>query len=216
MNIIEFLKHKQRVGTWIQILILAAFLMWFVQDLARQTIAVSLISLLWGAKLLLYTLPQPLIWGVFLVIGTYILLKSLIPSQLFQSQKQVTVSETHGKVEKLADLIQLANQSEYSRRKLAQYLTTVALDILEFQRQESREQLYHALQTGSLKVNHELQRYFQTVLSKKSSSPSIGWRARIHEKFIAPKQRTPLDLEPVTIIHFLEHQLEGEHGYEDL
>ncbi|GAK58065.1 hypothetical protein ANT_09560 [Candidatus Vecturithrix granuli] len=209
MNIIAFLKRKQRVWTWIQILILAAFFMWFVQDLARQTIAVSLVSLLWGAKLLLYTLPQPLIWGVFLVIGTYILLKSLIPSQLFQSQKGGTVSETHGKVEKLADLFQLANQSEYSRRKLAQYLTTVTLDILEFQRQESREQLYRALQTGSLEIDQELRQYFQTALAKKTVSSSTGLWAKIHERFAAQKQQTPLDLEPVTIIRFLEDQLEG-------
>lgn len=209
MNIIEFLKHKQRAWRWIQILILAAFFMWFVQDLARQTIAVSLVSLLWGAKLLLYTLPQPLIWGVFLVVGTYILLKSLISSQLFQSQKQIKVSKPHGKVEKLADLIQLANQSEYSRRKLAQYLTTVTLDILEFQRQESREQLYHALQTGNLEIDQELRKYFQTALAKRNVSSSTGLWAKIHERFAAQKQQTPLNLEPTTIIRFLEEQLKG-------
>lgn len=216
MNIIAFLKHKRRVWKWIQILILAACLMWFVQDLARQTVAVSLISLLWGVKLLLYTLPQPLIWIAFLVIGGYILVKSLIPSQLFQSQPQVAASETHGKVEKLADLIRLANQSEYSRRKLAQYLTTVTLDMLEFQRQESREQLYHALQTGSLEIDQELRNYFQTALTKKNASSSTGLWAKIHERFAAQKQRTLLNLEPVTIIRFLEDQLEGEHEHEGL
>lgn len=210
MNMIALLKRKRRVWKWIQILILASFFMWFVQDLARQTIAVSLISLLWGVKLLLYTLPQPLIWGVFLMIGAYILLKSLIPAQLFQSQTRVLAPETHGKVEKLADLIQLANQSEYSRRKLAQYLTTVTLDILKFQRQESREQLYQALQTGSLEIDQELRQYFQTALTKRNVSSSPGLWTKIHERFAARKQRTPLDLEPITIIRFLEDQLEGD------
>lgn len=148
MNSIEFFKHRRKLWTWIEILVLAGFLMWFVQDLARQTIAISLVSFLWGAKVLLYTLPQPLIWTVFLILGAFILLKSLIPVQPFQAQKRIKTSENRGKVEKLTDLIQLANQSEYSRRKLAQYLSSVALDILEFEKQDSREQLTQALQMG--------------------------------------------------------------------
>lgn len=216
MNIIEVLKQKRTLWTWIQMLILAAFLMWFVQDLARQTIAISLVSLLWGGKLLLYTLPQPLIWSIFLILGAFILLKSLIPAQPFQAQKRIHASENRGKVEKLADLIQLAKQSEYSRRKLAQYLRTVTLDILEFERQDSRTQIYHALQSGSLEIDPEVRQYFQTALARKSISPSSGIRAKLHERFAAKKQQTPLDLQPVTIIRFLENQLEGKHRHESL
>lgn len=209
MNIIEFFKHKRKLRNRIEMLILAVFLMWFVQDLARQTIAVSLISLLWGVKLLLYTLPQPLIWAVFLIFGAFILLKSLIPPHPFQAQKRVEASEHRGKVEKLTDLIQFANQSDYSRRKLAQYLSSVTLDVLEFEKQESREQLSQALQAGSLELDPELRQYFQAALAKKSSVPSGGMRAKIHDKLVPQKQRSPLDLETETIIRFLENQLEG-------
>jgi hypothetical protein len=209
MNSIEFFKRKRKLWTWIQIVILAIFFMWFVQDVARQTIAISLVSLLWGVKLFLYTLPQPLIWAVFLMLGAFLLLKSLLPTQPLQAQKRIKTSENRGKVKQLADLIQLANQSEYSRRKLAQYVSGVALDMLEFERQASRTQLSQALRDGSLGIDPEIQQYFQAALARKSSPPSSGLRAKIHEKFAAQKQRTPLDLEPDTILRFLEKQLEG-------
>jgi hypothetical protein len=143
-------------------------------------------------------LPQDLIWFFFIGIIVFFAYKTLIRWKMpgFKSRRTQVINP--GQIEVLAELIRKANQGNYFRERLTQYLCDLTLKILAHRERLTPEIMKERLKSGTLDVPPEIMVYLQAGLI---------WDSPHHRK----SEKIPLlDLDTKRIVQFLEHQLEYE------
>jgi hypothetical protein len=143
-------------------------------------------------------LPQDLIWFFFIGIILFFAYKTLIKWKVSGFKSRRTQVRNPGQIEVLAELMRKANQGDYFRERLAQYLCDLTLKILAHRERLTPEIMKERLKSGTLDVPPEILVYLQAGLI---------WDSPHHRK----REKTQLlDLDPGRIVQFLEHQLDYE------
>lgn len=205
---------RQKCLLLIPIVVLTAILMFFLKDLARQLIAVPILYLFWAADVVLQIIPQNVLWGLFLLTGTIILLVSLLYTGRSAEQRVRPANTEHpGRVTELKRLIHFSQKWSYSKWNLAHNLTDLAAEIVAFQERCDVSDIKKQLHAGTYELPDELRRYFQAGHSRNLSTQP-GFFARLLRR--TPPQETDemLALDPAIVIDFLAHHLEGENEHE--
>jgi hypothetical protein len=196
----------------IGILLTVVVLMVALKDLARRTIAVPIMYLVWAAGLAFRIFSQHVLWILFLGVGMFILIKSLLNPKSSDREKRKIRTRYPGRIEELAKLVCYANRWNYSRWTLAHYLAELGSDILAFHAQNNPRQIQAQLKEGILEVSPEIQTYFQFGLSRNLTQHK-GWFARIRERFTLREHNSDptISVDPEPVVTFLEHQLETSY-----
>jgi hypothetical protein len=178
------------IGLGLTIVLLALLL----KDFVRGKVIIPFLKVLRFVD----DLPQDLIWFFFIGIILFFAYKTLIKWKIPWSQSRRTQVMNQGQIEVLAELIRKANQGDYFRERLEQYLCDLTLKILAHRERLTPEIMKERLKSGTLDVPPEILAYLQAGLI---------WDSPHHRK----REKTPpLDLDPKRIVQFLEHQLEYE------
>jgi hypothetical protein len=176
------------IGLGLTIILLALLL----RDFVRGNVIIPFLKVL----RFLDDLPQDLIWFFFIGIILFFAYKTLIKWKIPWSKSRRTQVKNQGQIEVLAELIRKANQGDYFRERLAQYLGDLTLNILAHRERLTPEIMKERLKSGTLDVPPEILVYLQAGLI---------WDSPHHRR----REKTPqLDLDPKRIVQFLEHQLE--------
>ena len=210
MKISQFIRTKKKIISILLTILLAVLLMWFVQDLARTIVLVPILYLIWVTDLASHTIPQYIIWGLFLLIGSLILGKSLFRPGRIRSKPRETVIEYTGRVEELARIIQFSQKWEYSRWNLAHHLAELASEIFASHGHRSYEHIKKQLEHAKMNLSPEIQSYFQAGLSRKTTQRNRFF-SRLRARIRSEKQSSSLDLDPERAVRFLEEHMEISH-----
>ncbi len=188
-------------------LVLTAALTLLLRGLVRELIILPLLQLYWVVRILLESIPQLLLWSLFVGVALLIAGGSLIGWRRAQERAEAAQREQPGRVAAWARWIRQAEEGDYSRWRLAHRLGGLALDLLAYRQQCPPEQVKRQLEEGSLAMPPEVRAYLQAGLGRglwgPSSHLSLLWR-----RLRGAPPPSPLDVELEAVIRFLETQLE--------
>jgi hypothetical protein len=192
------------------ILLLAAPLVLVLRDFAREAIVVPFLYVLWLGRLLFRSIPQPLLWSLFLALALSVAARSLGRRERPARGTREAEAESPGRVRVWARRIQLAARGDYSRWRLAHYLRKLILDVLTHRERLTPEQLRRRLGTGEVVVPPAVQAYLRAGLMPMPSGP-MGLLSRLRQRLRSRARTSPLDADLESAVQFLENQLEVSH-----
>ncbi len=176
-----------------------------LKDVVRVWVVAPLFDLLDGINR-----NQSMVWIFFLMILAFVIIKKIV--ELAQDSLLDSILEHFGRKKPeihMGEIQQMADWIEYTRtgirtpNRLAKYLGQLFLEVMAHNQKQSPKTILNRLKTNSLEVSPELNAYFRGVLLLEYSIPS-RWSKLVFWKKPPP---SPFDLDPETIIEFLENQM---------
>ena len=175
------------------------FMALLLRDFVRDSLIIPLLKLIRFVD----DLPQDLLWFFFLGIILFFAYKSLIKWEIPGFKVRRSKVNHRGQIEVLADLIGKADEGDYFRERLVQYLCELTLEILAYRERLTPAIIKERLRSGTLNVPPEIMAYLQAGLIWDSHHYRKMGRIRLRSN----TQGSPLDLEPMRVVEFLEYQL---------
>lgn len=195
---------KGRVVAIVLFAVLVATLAYIFRNFIREAIVMPVAYLLWSARLLFESLPQIVVWIALLLVAFVLAIGSLIPRIKPRPRTPGDEAGVRGQVETLARRIDLAKRGYYFRWHLAQRLSELAIDVLAQRQRASREQIRQQLLAGALDIPDGIRAYLNadlTIGSAAIAASSLRQRLRLR------LPSSPLDLDPESVVSFLEIQM---------
>jgi hypothetical protein len=184
------------------ILVLAILLTLVSYDYMREAIVTPLLYFLWIGRLIFDSIPQVVIWALFLFIVLPVAGKSLVKKGVHSGQSQHPETPEPERIEGWLKLLRRANQDDYYKWQLAQRIQKLALDTLAHHERLELKQVRQDLAAGELDIPSEIQAYLEAGMT--SFSHFLGPKSRFRPR----KQASSLDLEPERVIQFLEDKVD--------
>ncbi len=179
------------------ILLLAALLAPVFRNFVREVIVIPLLYVFWIGRFIFEAIPQVWLWSACFAVFLMILGIGLLGKQKVKPKTLLPVEANEGRVLGWAKLIRRAEQDDYFKWRLAQHLQKVTLNAIAHHQGQSLKQTRQQLRQGKLDMPPELQAYFQASLQSLGHLPPP-------KRFFNTKTTTPLDLDPMQVVQFLE------------
>jgi hypothetical protein len=193
---------RRRIFPLALILILAGLLTLVLQEYTRHLI-MPFLFIVWVGQLLFETIPQVIIWGLFVAIALLIAGRSLLKRSALPPMAPRSQPPPEGRIESWARLIEQSKKETYYRWQLAQPLQELAIDILAHRQRSTPRQIKQQLVANSLlDLPPEIQAYLRASMT--SFSHLLTDRSR----FRPGSAPSPLDLALEEIVQLLEDQLD--------
>ena len=192
------------------ILLISIPLALLLHEFTREVILSFLLRLSWFARLYLDSLPQPILWAVFIAIAIVIAARSLLKRR---SAPEVTSEAKRlrmGRVRNLMQAISRTSEGLYFKWRLAQHLLGLTLEALAHQERSSPNLVRERLKSGGLDAPSEIEAYLLAGLTPVLSTRS-SLITRLRQAIMPTHRISPLDLDPESVIQFLEDQLEIDY-----
>jgi hypothetical protein len=184
------------------ILILAILLTLVSHNYMGEAIVTPLLYLVWIGRLIFESIPQGVIWALFLFIALLVAGRSLVKKRTHSGQSQYPETPEPERIEGWLNLLRRANQDDYYKWQLAQRIQRLTLDTLAHDERLELKQVRQNLAAGKLDLPPELQAYLEAGMT--SFSHFLGAESR----FRLRKQASSLDLDLERIIQFLEDKVD--------
>jgi hypothetical protein len=184
------------------ILLLAILLTLVSHNYMREAIVSPLLYLFWIGRLIFESIPQIVIWALFLFIALLVAAKSLVKKRSHSEQSQPPQTPEPERIEGWLKLLRRANQDDYYKWQLAQRLQKLTLEALAHNERLEPKQMRQDLAAGRLDIPPEIQAYLGAGMT--SFSHFLGAKSRIQLR----RQSSPLDLKPEQVIKFLEDKVD--------
>lgn len=200
---------KERLPAIGLALLLICLLALIINGTIGDTVVLPLLFLAWAAQVIYQSIPQALLWGIFVAIAVLLVAKSLPWSSapLPAGEQQAAA---HGRVANWSRWLGAAKRDEYSRWRLAQQLAQLAIDTLAFREQCSPQEISRRLDDGSLDIPLQLRAYLRagnmSYTPKFKQARRFGWPGR------DTPQPDPLAIDPQLVIEYLEHTVQHTIG----
>jgi len=184
----------------------------------REYIVVPIIHFARIIKIFFEGLPKEICWGIFLLIMGVITIHSLMSYlKSTSSRLRLPCEESHSRAKTWSNWVTASRRGNYSKWLLARHFTELFLNILVFQEEQSIETIKANFLTGGYEIPDEIDAYLQLGLYTQSFqqySKNIrnqNWfqwlnRFRILNPIGSMVVSTPLDLDPLEIVEFIEKQ----------
>jgi hypothetical protein len=196
----------------ILLLLLAVPLALVLRNWTREAIVIPLLYLVWLGRLVLASIPQSLIWAVFLLAAAYIAVKSLSGRRNPPAQPRPESEIYMGRVALWARRIHVAAHGYYYRWNLANALGRLGLELSTYHARPNRAQrdAYHEIE--KLAAPPEIQAYLQAGLTSPPMR-SLHLFSSLGQWLRPQVSDSPLDLDPEKVIRFLEDQMGDQNDY---
>ncbi len=133
MKVVKAAKRKDRRRVLLALagLLLPVLLAIVFQDFFRETVVVPILYVLWVVYLYVVSLPQALVWGVFLALALIAVTLAAPRATCSRQQRSLPDSiEEAGRVAAWVERVRLAKRSLYFQHALARRLGKLTLAIL--------------------------------------------------------------------------------------
>jgi hypothetical protein len=192
------------------ILLISIPLTLMLHDFTREVFLSVLLRLSWLARLYIDSLPQPILWAVFIAIAIIIAARSLLTRRSTPEMISEAARFRMGRVHNLMQAINRTSEGLYFKWRLAQHLLGLTLEALAHQERTSPNLVRERLKSGGLDAPSEIEAYLLTGLTPVLSTRS-NLITRLKRAIMPTHRISPLDLDPERVIQFLEDQLEIDH-----
>jgi hypothetical protein len=202
------MRRRLLLAGWI--LLLAIPLMLMLRNFARDVLLEAVGRLLWAGRLLFESIAQEVWWIYFLLFALLVALKSLFKGGMRLRKAHEANMKQRGQIEIWASWIQHAALGDYFKRRLAQHLGQLALEVLDYEEQISPIQLEQRLSAGNLDLPPEILALLQTELTPDAAEPA-GLFAGRKIGLRSSKQTAAPNADLEQVIRFLEDRLEVQY-----
>lgn len=184
------------------VLIVAALLAFPLRETIYETIVIPAAYVAWYVGLLYRSLSQGIWWWVVMAVVLMMLVFSLVPGPRYRGRERPKPRPPQGPVENFAISMRRAEDGVYFRWLVANRLGKLAYQIL-LQRESGRPRsVFAPLRGADWQPAPELQKYLETGLH--GSFVDFPYPRRPFRT----AQKTPLDLNVVEAVEFLESHVE--------
>jgi hypothetical protein len=195
--------RTKRLLVLIGALIVAGLLAFPLRQMIYESIVVPAAFIAWNLNLLYRSFPQGVWWAAIFIIVLFMLLFSLIPQPKFRRQREANRKPPVGQVEDLATSLGKAERGIYFKWLIANRLGKLAYQILLHRESGRPRSVFAPLVGMDWEPGKELQSYLETGLHGSFADyPQVN-------RTLGTPQKTPLDLDIVEAVEFLESQVEN-------
>ncbi len=187
------------------VVLLSSLLALAFQDFLREAIVVPLLYAYWFVRLYIESLPQSLLWALFIGVAIVIIGRGFVKREKTRRARHGVPMEHRQKIEAWAERIRLARRGNYFTLRLARRLAEISLEVLAYRERLAPDKIRRRLESGMLRIPEDIQAYLQTGLAM-DARPTLSERG--HQVPWARKS-PPLQLNPERIVQFLEDLLRG-------
>ncbi len=190
------------------ILLLAAPLVIALQGFIRNVIVVPLMYIFWVGHLIFQSIPQSILWALFLAVAILISVKSFAKPPRLNAKTNDVEKENPGQVSLWVERFHMKNEWTLSR-----YLGKLIVTALAYNRQQSPNKIREKIESGKIVTQPEIQTCLKVGLKRKSDSsdsPHSGFFFRIRSRRKAARS---LGLDPEKVVKFIENQLEVDDDH---
>ena len=200
---------RARLPMIVLALLLVGLLALIISGTIGDLVVVPLLFLWWTVQVLYSSIPQALLWGVFVVIAVLLVAKNF-PSSNAMPLPIAPQTDTPGRVTDWSRWLHNARRDAHSRWRLAQRLSQLATETLAFREQCSPQEISQRLNDGSLDIPPQLRAYLR------AGSMPYWPKSKLRRRFGRPAQdiahADPLDLDPQLVIEYLEETVQHTIG----
>ena len=202
---------KTKPWLWLSasVLLLTVLLIFLLQDVVRDLVALPLVRSLRIGNLMLGAVPQIVFWVLLLVIGASIAARSLMERKERMPRPERALVVYPGRVRTLLLWVQRESGSVYFRQRLAYHLARLATELQTFRQKRTPGRFGWRL--GSFDAPPEIRAYLQAGMTPSSlgtPSPLSRFARWLRPQRAGPSQDSDLE----SVVQFLEDQLEAHHG----
>jgi hypothetical protein len=196
---------------WIGLILLfAAPLVIVLHGFARKVIVVPLMYIFWAGHHIFQSIPQSILWALFLAIAILTSLKSLVKPQKPNDIVKDVEKENLGQVSLWAERFHMKNEWTISR-----YLKELVVTALAYNRQQSHKKIREDIESGELDTSSEIQALLKLGFKRIPESSHRSFLRYLFRPRSRKKIALSLEFEPEKVVKFLENQLEIENEYCD-
>jgi hypothetical protein len=163
------------------------------------------------------TIPQPVLWMVFIGVGVLIAVRSLLPSERWSPEEE-TLPVSRGRVQTLRLWIRQAATEIYFDRRLARHLGSLALEIQSHTSGHKVAPGPMRQRLEGLDLPPQVREYLKTGLDPMTTGkreaerlPGQARRPWLASLFRSPGTHPAAGVDLEEIVRLLEDQLEGRH-----
>ena len=197
--------RMQRLLIILGVVVVTGILAFPLRETIYEAVVIPVAFIAWNLDLLYRSFSQGVWWGVIVFVVLFILIISLAPQTKFRRRELIKSKPPQGQVEGLAIWMRKADKGIYFKWLVANRLGKLAYQVL-LHRETGRPRTVFAPLVGvDWEPRKELRQYLETGLHGSFADfPSNGR--------LSASSHTPLDLNIVEAIDFLESQIENGHG----
>jgi len=199
-------KHLPAIGL---ALLLTGLLALIISGTIGDALVMPLLLLAWVAQVLYQSIHQALLWAVLVLIAV-VLVATSFPWSSAPLPSINPQAAARGRVANWSNWIAAAKRDDYSRWRLAQRLSQLAIDTLAFREQCSPQEITRRLNNGSLDIPPQLRAYLYA--GNMSYTPKFRQRRRFGRPAQSTAHPDPLAIDPQLVIDYLEHTLQQTTG----
>jgi uncharacterized MAPEG superfamily protein len=189
------------------VFLLAIPLIFLVRDFVRDVILVELLRMIWTVRILLDSLPQVLVWAVFLMILLNLAVTSLLRVRRGRRVKSEPSLDSVGQVQFLAMRIRSATQGEFYAWNLVRYLSKVVADVLAYDQGTTSDRAAWLVRSDEFQAPDEVRTYLQIGRTSRPRK-SGGLLSRLRQLVAGSLEPRPSDRSLESVVRFLEDKLE--------
>ena len=194
-------------GRWLTlggVLVIALILAFPLQDVIRKTVIVPLAYLWWVLGVLYHSIPQVVVWILLIVIIALMLTGSFVEGRKRKPPEEPRIKPSSGQVEGLAVNLVKMRKGTYYKWQVANRLGRLARDFLIQRGERAGTRDLSPLSGHAWQPSAPIDAYLDTGLRGSFADyPNRFWRFR-------PPEPTPLDIDVVEVVEFLEAQINAD------
>lgn len=188
------------------VLVVSGVLAFPMREAIYEIVIIPVAFIAWNLNLLYRSLPQGFWWWLVIFVVLSMLAFSLMPRSTFRSRVEPKPKAYQGQVEALAIWLRKSERGIYFKWLIANRLGKLAYQILLHRENGRPRSVFAPLRGTDWEPGKELQTYLETGLHGSFADFPYDKRR------VGVTQRTPLDLNVVEAVEFLESQVEnGKH-----
>lgn len=181
-----------------------ALLAFFVQDFVRELLLYPLVYMYWSLRLVYEAVPGVIWWGLAILILVLLAVKSL--SWRGERAQALERLDAHllSRPQSWMQQIKKTRHGDYFKWQLAREISQLALSSIANQERLTLEQAQKRLVANQLDLPPKIQAYLEAG----TLSRSYGQYTQLESQLRIPGTHSPLDLDLLDIVSFLESRLE--------
>ncbi len=176
------------------------------RDLVRAVIVIPLLYIVWLGRLVYLSIPQPLLWAIFLALALFIMVRSLHARAQLQQPSRPAEPAHVGRITVWARRLDRMTRGDYFRWCVARDLGQLGLELLAYCERLSPGRHDVRREIEKLEAPPEIHAFLRAGLLLPSSRP-ISLLSRLAPWWRPNAPVSPLDLDPERVVQFLETQV---------
>lgn len=205
---------RRNIIALVIVVLIVAVVAFLIRDYVRFYVAPFVLYVLWITQLLISSLPQALLWAVFLIVAFVLAWRSLLQTRHRTVRKERPANVYFGRVEELARMIEQAGSGDYFARRLERQVSDLTFETLGHGDKLTPPQAQQAVEKERGRIPSLIHEFLQRTTAQRTSG--VDMMTQYNNRFTAAADRVlrqarsqpAVSPDVDAVIAYMEQQLE--------